>query len=295
MEHGKLAGIVLAILNAVLIVICAVFYFRTDRHKPEFSFTSTEVVYREGIEESALLEGVNAYDSVDGDITDRIVIEKTVENRDDDTIVVFYAVTDKAGNAAKASRVFDAIYLGADTESVAISPAMGSNVNMRPDRDNFMNDDNTNESFDKAQDASGEEAQEAVEAPGEEPIEETAEAPGEELTEETTETTGEETEEEIAEAPSDEPASEPTRTVDSSAPVLTLKVSEVSVNVGQGPAWVDLIDTLQDDKDDYMTLFSNLNVSKYDKNKVGTYPVTVFVEDSDGYKSQAVPLTIIVR
>ncbi len=79
------------------------------------------------------------------------------------------------------------------------------------------------------------------------------------------------------------------------APVLILKASEIRITAGQGPAWVDVISTLTDDKDDYNTLFQNLNVSRYDRNKAGTYQVSVYTEDSDGNKSQSVPLTIIVE
>ena len=67
------------------------------------------------------------------------------------------------------------------------------------------------------------------------------------------------------------------------------------MNAGQGPAWVDIIGTLSDDADDYNTLFQNLNVSRYDRNKPGTYQVSVYTEDSDGNKSQSVPLTIVVQ
>ncbi|MDO4304915.1 MAG: hypothetical protein Q4D94_13490, partial [Bacillota bacterium] len=95
--------------------------------------------------------------------------------------------------------------------------------------------------------------------------------------------------------PTQEPTPKPRPTVDPSAPVLTLKVSEVKVNAGQGPAWVDIIGTLTDDKDNYETLFKNLSVSKYDMNKPGTYQVTVSTEDSDGNQSGSVPLTIVVK
>lgn len=296
MEHRKLAGIVLAAFNAILIVICVVLYCTTDRQMPEFSFAAADIVYHDGIEESALLEGVSAYDSVDGDITDRIVVEKTMENRDDDTVVVFYAVNDKAGNVAKASRVFDAMYTGEDEGSMTVASAMESGFNVTLEWDNFMNGDNTEDSFDKAEDASGEEGtQEAEEVSSEEAEEEIAGAPDEETEEETAETPAEEAAAETVETPGEEPTSEPTPAVDSSAPVLALRSSEISVNVGQKPAWVDVIETLRDDKDDYATLFYSLSVSEYDRNKAGTYQVTLSVEDSDGNKSEDVPLTIIVN
>ena len=45
-------------------------------------------------------------------------------------------------------------------------------------------------------------------------------------------------------------------THDPEAPVLTLKVAEVKTAVGVGPAWVELIGTLSDDKDGYSRNYS---------------------------------------
>ena len=77
--------------------------------------------------------------------------------------------------------------------------------------------------------------------------------------------------------------------------MLTLKVTSVTVNAGQGPAWVNVIGQMIDDKDSYETLFNNLIVSKWDRNKPGTYQVTVQTKDSDGNLSAACPLVIIVK
>ena len=52
---------------------------------------------------------------------------------------------------------------------------------------------------------------------------------------------------------------------------------------------------MRDDKDNYETLYYNLHVSQYNRNRPGTYSVTVYVEDSDGNQSQEIPFTIIVR
>ena len=52
--------------------------------------------------------GINAYDTKDGDLTSRIVVEKVVLNRDAQTAVVYYAVADYSGNVTKQSRVFPA-------------------------------------------------------------------------------------------------------------------------------------------------------------------------------------------
>jgi hypothetical protein len=261
MKQGKTAAMILAAFNVLLILFCIVLYFRTDRTAPGIEFHAAETIYREGTENNGLLEGVTAYDSRDGDVTERIVIEKTIENREDNTVVVFYAASDKSGNVAKASRVFPAVYDGGETEADNADRFLEAGINAE------MNQ------------ASETPAPAETESPS--PVE--TPSPTAAPTPKATET------------PTPEPTAIPKPTVNPEAPVLTLKVSEVKVPMGQGPAWVDVIGTLRDDKDNYETLFKNLSVSKYNKDKAGTYQVSVYTEDSDGNKSQSVPLTIVVK
>ena len=110
MKQGRVAGMVIAGINVILIIVCAVLYFRTDRIAPYFEFQALSVRYREGMDQSELLAGITARDNVDGDITDRVVIEKMIEDTQDGSVVVFYAVSDRAGNVAKTSRVFEAVF-----------------------------------------------------------------------------------------------------------------------------------------------------------------------------------------
>ncbi len=75
---------------------------------PEFRFSALNLVYDSQTKDIDLIAGVNAYDSRDGDLTSRIVVEKVVLNRDAGTAVVYYAVADYSGNVTKQSRVFPA-------------------------------------------------------------------------------------------------------------------------------------------------------------------------------------------
>ena len=54
--------------------------------------------------EDALLQGVTAQDSRDGDVTPSILIESVGNINDKDQVVVVYAAFDRAGNVAKAQR-----------------------------------------------------------------------------------------------------------------------------------------------------------------------------------------------
>lgn len=293
MKQGRITGIIFATVNIILIAVCVVLYLRTDRTAPEIEFYASEAVYVEGRETAGLLDGVRAYDKVDGDITERVVIEKITTDRESGSAVVYYAVSDYAGNVAKASRVFDAVYMEEEVKGSTRFPEAGIDAEMNlPEKVQTMVKDNGAEE-DPARIEDREENNTPVpngtDVPSGTNVPEGAEAPTE---------TPEKTPEPRTPAPptpEPEPVRAPVPEADPSAPILTLKVSEVKVRPGQGPAWVDLIGTLSDDKDNYETLFRNLNVSKYDKDKAGSYAVSVHTEDSDGNRSQSIPLTIIVE
>lgn len=276
MRQDKVIGAILAVMSVVLIVVCAVLYIGMDRVAPTIEFQASSFDYMEGMGQSELLYGVSAYDGNDGDVTDRIVIEKVIENKENNTVVVFYAVSDKAGNAAKASRVFDAVYMEEEKESGQF-PGAGIDAEM-----NF-----SGEALQAEDDGASVENGVTPEDGQEEPAAPTGTPEPEQPTPTPAPTATPE--------PVVEPTPRPAPTADPSVPVLTLKVSEVKVKAGQGPAWVEIIGVLSDDKDGYETLFHNLQVSKYDRNKAGSYAVSVYTEDSDGNRSQSVPLTIIVE
>ena len=108
MKRSGIAAGIFTFLDVVLIVVCVLLYMRLDRISPEMAFQANDIVYTEQTGQAELLMGITAMDDCDGDVTQRIVIEKIVENREDESVVVFYAVSDKAGNVTKMSRVFPA-------------------------------------------------------------------------------------------------------------------------------------------------------------------------------------------
>ena len=106
--RGNILGIFFSILSGVLIFLIVVAYGRSDRSAPEFRFSATDIIYDSQTTDNNLKVGINAYDSKDGDLTGRIVVEKVVLNREKETAVVYYAVADYSGNVTKQSRVFPA-------------------------------------------------------------------------------------------------------------------------------------------------------------------------------------------
>ena len=105
---GNILGIFFTILSGALIALIVIAYGRSDRVGPEFRFSALNLIYDSETKEKDLIAGINAYDTRDGDLTSRIVVEKVVLNREDETAVVYYAVADYSGNVTKQSRVFPA-------------------------------------------------------------------------------------------------------------------------------------------------------------------------------------------
>ena len=105
---GNILGVLFTVLSGVLIVLIVLAYGRSDRIAPEFRFSALDLTYDSETTEKQLKGGVNAYDAKDGDLTNRIVVEKVVLNKEKETAVVYYAVADLSGNVTKQSRVFPA-------------------------------------------------------------------------------------------------------------------------------------------------------------------------------------------
>lgn len=123
MRYRGIAAGIFTFLDIVLIVVCVLLYMRLDRICPEVSFQASELVYTKQTMPGELLGQIAAYDDCDGDITDRIVIEKIVENRSESCAIVFYAVCDKSGNVTKVSRVFPAEFVAEDENVLPLTGA----------------------------------------------------------------------------------------------------------------------------------------------------------------------------
>ena len=364
MKHSRIIAAAFTVLNVILIIACGIFYFRTDRAKPEFKFSLNDITYNEQTKPEELLDGITASDKRDGDVTDRIVIEKIVESNTESSVVVFYAVSDKTGNVAKISRVFPAVLTkkestevkaeetasaaGNDTEAEAGNGDAGAVEDTEIDGDTEGTQDTEADgdaegTQDTEADGDAEGTQDA-EADGDAEGTQNAKAAGdakkaadakaaedekkaadkkaaedekkaadkkaaEDAKKEADAKAAEDAKKEAdakaaedakkaadAEAKRDTDAAAETEKADKGEkPVLKLKTSEVTIPAGSGPAWVEIISSLTDDRDSYETLFYNLSVSKYDVNKAGTYKVAVTTKDSDGNNSDPVTLTIHVK
>lgn len=105
--NSKIALIGFFVIDAALIAASVFLYLNLDRTAPTISFAdeNSRKIYSERMSEEELLEGVSAFDDVDGDVTDSLLVEKISETSDGNVIVT-YVVLDSSNNVAKKSRIY---------------------------------------------------------------------------------------------------------------------------------------------------------------------------------------------
>ncbi len=299
-DSGKWA-VVFAVLNIILIVACVVMLLNKDKKPPVISFSGNDLIYYSGIDNEKLLQGVTAMDAKDGDVSDRIVVEKIVQDKNENRAVVYYAVTDLDGNVAKASRVFEAVnestgnamkdigMAGFDgdmdeallNESEEITPAIAGNEEAQEAAEDMQEE--------QEEAAQAESSPSMSPSPSASPTPDAEEQRRKEQEEADRQAEEEQRQQEEARRKAEEEAAK------AGNPKIILKNTTVNTTAGQLPAWIDVIGSFQDDKDGYETLFKNLKASKYDVNAKGDHAVTLTTTDSDGNVSDPVSVTVHVK
>lgn len=299
-DSGKWA-VVFTVLNIILITVCVVLLLNKDRKPPVISFSGNDLIYYSGIDNEKLLQGVGAVDAKDGDVTDRIVVEKIVQNKNENRAIVYYAVTDLDGNAAKASRVFEAVneatgdamkdigMAGFDgdmdgalsNETEGMTPEIGENEEMQENVGDMQGEE--------GEDTQAESSPSMSPSPSASPTPDAEEQRRKEQEEADRQAEEEQRQQEEDRRKAEEEAAK------AGNPKIILKNTTVNTTAGQLPAWIDVIGSFQDDKDGYETLFKNLKASKYDVNAKGEHAVTLTTTDSDGNVSDPVTVTVHVK
>lgn len=299
-DSGKWA-VVFTVLNIILIVTCVVLLLGRDRKAPVISFSENDLIYYSGIDNEKLLQGVAAMDAKNGDVSDRIVVEKIVQNKNESRAVVYYAVTDLDGNAAKASRVFEAVnestgnamkdigMAGFDgdmdeaisNETEGMTPEIGGNEEMQENVGDMQGEE--------GEDTQAESSPSMSPSPSASPTPDAEERRRKEQEEADRQAEEEQRQQEEARRKAEEEAAK------AGNPRIILKNTTVNTTAGQLPAWIDVIGSFQDDKDGYESLFKNLKASKYDVNAKGDHAVTLTTTDSDGNVSDPVSVTVHVK
>ncbi|MBQ8945306.1 MAG: hypothetical protein IJ058_14605 [Lachnospiraceae bacterium] len=322
MNNRKWPIVTIGIINVLLIVSVAVVRFLGDSKPPVISFSSNDIVYERDMDEGLLYEGVTAMDSGDGDVTDRILVEKIVEDRDGSRAIVTYAVSDKSGNVAKQSRVFAADFsepesvtvpesvpvpegesgeLNADSDpgEVMMADETGASVSDDSDQEEVPQDEDPDTDENPAGDE-GETDNDGTEQPVslDDLSRDDLKRLKDEIRSEILEETRRAAEAEAARAANQAREAEIAAAAAAEAgarPAIALKSSSISTTVGTYPAWVNVIGTLSDDKDNYMTLFPTLKYTRFDVNTKGTYRVGLTVTDSDGNVSNTAYVNVTVK
>lgn len=299
-DSGKWA-VVFTVLNIILIVTCVVLLLGRDRKAPVLSFSENDLIYYSGIDNEKLLQGVAAMDAKNGDVSDRIVVEKIVQNKNEDRAVVYYAVTDLDGNVAKASRVFGAVnestgnamkdigMAGFDgdmdeaisNETEGMTPEIGGNEEMQENVGDMQGEE--------GEDTQAESSPSMSPSPSASPTPDAEERRRKEQEEADRQAEEEQRQQEEARRKAEEEAAK------AGNPKIILKNTTVNTTAGQLPAWIEVIGSFQDDKDGYESLFKNLKASKYDVNAKGDHAVTLTTTDSDGNVSDPVTVTVHVK
>ena len=100
-------------LHLTVLIVSILVYFgyaqitsmRMDTEAPTIEMEAAEISISVKDPESALLQGVSAYDNQDGDVLHSVIIESVYGMTEDHRATVTYAAFDKAGNVAKAQRL----------------------------------------------------------------------------------------------------------------------------------------------------------------------------------------------
>lgn len=96
--------IVLGIAIAVLGVVTVIGMLQRDTAAPEIRIPAEEIVYKEGDPAEVLLEGLEATDTVDGNVTDTLRVYSIIPLEAEGTAKVIYAAHDRSMNMTTAER-----------------------------------------------------------------------------------------------------------------------------------------------------------------------------------------------
>ena len=267
MNLGNKLAIAFASVSIGILFVCLFVLKGQDKTAPVISFSQNDTVYTESMDMKELLKGVEAKDDVDGDVTEKIVIEKITKTSSGKSVIVTYAAGDNRNNFTKASRIFQARIHAADTkgDSKSTNPieagtGTGAEIPVIAETESSVENMEANENADQDTENNAEENQPEEQAEAEQ-----------------------------------EPAPDTEEPVNQSVPVLQLNATETVLKKGTFFNINDYIAQLSDDMDTTETLQHRIRTNgAFDNNVVGDYQVTVMVADSEGNISQPQNLVIHV-
>ena len=264
MNDNKGLKITLTVIAVVLTVLSVLTVIFTDSKGPKITVEQRSITYVNGDDKTSLLDGVSAYDAVDGDVTVSLIVKDITVLNSGDTAKVTYAARDNNNNISEAYRIVT--YVDSDENY------------SEPDDEAMFQEITEGEVTEAEVSAENTEAQ-ATEEPVEDNTQET-----EEPTEEVKEEPQEEEKPEESEKP--QPKATDNKPEDKT-PKITLKQKSVNINVGQTFNPSDYIKSKENASS--IAIDGAINVMA-----PGTYPLTFKVTGPDG-KTASETLTVVVK
>lgn len=264
MNDNKGFKITLTVIAVVLTVLSVLTVILSDSKGPRITVEQRSITYVNGDDKTSLLDGVSAYDAVDGDVTVSLIVKDITVLNSGDTAKVTYAARDNNNNISEAYRI--------------VTYVDSSEYYSEPDDEAMFQEITEGEVTEAEASAENTEAQ---------ATEEQAE-PVEEATEETTEEATEEPKAE--EEPQDNKPKANANDIkkpDDKTPKITLKQKSVNINVGQTFNPSDYIKSKENASS--IAIDGAINVMA-----PGTYPLTFKVTGPDG-KTASETLTVVVK
>ena len=264
MNDKKGLKITLTIVAVVLTVLSVLTVIFTDSKGPKITVEQKSITYVNGDDKASLLDGVSAYDAVDGDVTVSLIVKDITVLNSGDTAKVTYAARDNSNNISEAYRI--------------VTYVDSSEYYSEPDDEAMFQEITEGEVTEAEASAENTEAQAT-----EEPVEDTTQE-----TEEPTEEVKEEPQEEEKPEESEKPQPKATdNKPEDKTPKITLKQKSVNINVGQTFNPSDYIKSKENASS--IAIDGAINVMA-----PGTYPLTFEVTGPDG-KTASETLTVVVK
>ena len=105
MNDNKALKITLTVIAVVLTVLSVLTVIFTDSTGPKITVEQRNITYVNGDDKASLLDGVSAYDAVDGDVTMSLMVKDITVLNSGDTAKVTYAARDNNNNISEAYRI----------------------------------------------------------------------------------------------------------------------------------------------------------------------------------------------
>jgi len=257
MSDNRGMTIALSVIAILLCVASVLVFALSDTKGPRIEVDQRNITYVSGDDTGPLLDGVTAFDKVDGDVTNSLLVKEITVLNSGDAAKVTYAARDKHNNISEGYRIVT--YVEADEDYSELDELIDENNLDEVPSDNIENDGNElPENIDTEEEVTEEDVSEDAEDNSEQTVDE---------------------------AEKQQNATE--NTEEDKTPKITLKQKSVNIGVGQTFNPSDYVKLKENASSIEIDGAINVMVP-------GTYPLTFIVTGQDGKKASET-LTVVVK